>query len=548
MVIKIRLVGISHSRHAAHDTENVVVNGIHTDLSSGSSRNGRGRKDKLENSVIDSGEVARPAGLVFLRSQCERIHVDTGIRGTSVVLEGLDNVEIRTFALREAVLAVKLELSSDSRILTPAVEVKSGLSKNECSGIRESGCGGSSELRLERSIGLDTGTLAGVPGTLVDVSGSDGSIQSSRHLEKTRRGDEGLRALCLGRSTEGVDSIGESINTICVVERLSSEHLVEELGRIKRRAVVNVGIRLDNPDELLDRVVEVELDLVGRRTNRLITSELNLLNQILVRVLCHLAALVSVEEDVVNIERGSNEGLLVSSCDSLRTGGGGCDVVDGPEALTDRADVKVNLDLVVLESNKGKSKTRVAVEPELKRNVEGGLRESSARSTHLGRDTGGSARTSNIGECRINQVCKLGGVTDELEVSALLLRGHCDLVPDVHPVTILAVNALTSNLDLDLRDELLTNEIEPTGIDSRASDGGSHRLVNLRKSNLEVCAVGKITISGDCAGNTSAEISLSGECLLDRLHSEVGMASVRHLPESNLRGSSKENVLCAVGD
>jgi len=233
----------------------------------------------------------------------------------------------------------------------------------------------------------------------------------------------------------------------------------------------------------------------------------------------------------------------------LRTSGSGGNGVDGPEALTDRSNVKVNLDLVILESNKGKSKTRVAVEPELERNVESGLRESIAGSTHLCRDTGGSARSSNRSECGVNQVCELCGVSDELEVSTLLLRGHCDLVPDVHPVTILAVNALTSNLDLDLRDELLTDEIEPTGIDSRTSDGGgSHRLVNLRESNLEVCAVGKITISGDCACNTSAEIGLSGEGLLDRLHSEVGMASVRHLPESNLRGSSKENILCAVGD
>jgi len=62
-----------------------------------------------------------------------------------------------------------------------------------------------------------------------------------------------------------------------------------------------VGIRLNNPEEFLARVVEIELNLVGRRANRLIASELELLNQILVRVLGHSASLVGVKEDVVNV-------------------------------------------------------------------------------------------------------------------------------------------------------------------------------------------------------------------------------------------------------
>ena len=65
------------------------------------------------------------------------------------------------------------------------------------------------------------------------------------------------------------------------------------------------------------------------------------------RVLGHLAALICVKEDVVNIERSSNKGLLVCSCDRL---GSGCSdkASDGPEALAKRADVKVDLDLVIL--------------------------------------------------------------------------------------------------------------------------------------------------------------------------------------------------------
>jgi hypothetical protein len=104
---------------------------------------------------------------------------------------------------------------------------------------------------------------------------------------------------------------------------------------------------LDDPDKLLARVVEVELDLVGGGSNRLVTSELDLLEEVLVGVLCHLAALISVEEDVVNIERGSNKGLLVGGRDGL--GSIVCTKrLNSPEALTDGADVKVDLYFMVL--------------------------------------------------------------------------------------------------------------------------------------------------------------------------------------------------------
>jgi hypothetical protein len=115
----------------------------------------------------------------------------------------------------------------------------------------------------------------------------------------------------------------------------------------------------------------------------------------------------------------------------------------------------------------------------------------------------------------------------------------------VHPITVLAVNALTTNLDLNLSNELLTGEIEPTGIDIATV---AKSLVNLGKSNLKVGAVSEITVSADSAGNTATEVSLPRERLLDALHSEVGVASVRHLPVSNLGGSGKEHILGAIGD
>jgi hypothetical protein len=114
---------------------------------------------------------------------------------------------------------------------------------------------------------------------------------------------------------------------------------------------------------------------------------------------------------------------------------------------------------VVLKSNQRKGKSRVAAEPELKRNIESSLGKSVAGSTYLVRGTGGSARSSYVSIVRVGKVGKLGSVTDHLVVTSLLLLGKGKLVPDVHPVTVLTVNALSSNLNLNLSDELLTYEV-----------------------------------------------------------------------------------------
>jgi len=454
---------------------------------------------------------------VLLRAKGEGVDVDTSVRGTGVVLERLDGVKVGTLTLGEAVLAVKLKLGGHNRVLTPAVHVKGGLSKHEGAGIRESGTTGG---------GINAGHVSGLV-----------------HLEHTTR-DDGIGTRGGDVTTEGVEGVGKSINGISVVERLGTKGLEKGAVGLKGRAVVNVSIGLHNPHKLLTGVVEVELDLVGRRTDRLVTSELNLLDQILVGVLGHLAALIGIKEDVINIQRSGDQRLLVGSRHGLGTGTGSKGI-HSPQALTDGAEINVDLHLVVLQSNEGKSKSGVAAVPELKGHVKGGLGESVAGSAHLGRSGRGSAGTRHGGEGRVGDVGKLSGVTDHLVVTRLLLLGKGQLVPDVHPVTVLTVDALASNLNLHLGDELLTNEIQPAGIHiARSVDS----LVDLRKSHLKVGAVSKITVTGDGAGHATAEVSLSGEGLLDGLHREVSVASVRHLPESDFRGSSKEHVLGAVGD
>jgi len=358
---------------------------------------------------------------VLLRAKGEGVDVDTGVGGTGVVLERLDGVEVGTLTLGEAVLSVKLKLSGDDRVLSPAVHVKGRLGKDEGSGIGKTG--------LSRRIGRESSSIS-----------------------KNITTDESRGLI----STEGTDGVGESINGIGVVERLSSKCLVEGLASNQGVAVVNILISLDNPDKLLTRVVEVELDLVGRRTNRLVSSELKLLEEVLVGVLGHLSALISVKEDVIDIERGSNKRLLVGigNRDSSRSG---IERTYSPEALTNGAEVEVDLDLVVLESNEGKGKSRVAAEPELKRDIKGGLGKGVAGSADLGGSTGSSARSVDIGILGFSDVGELGGVSNHLEVTTLLLGRKGHLVPDVHPVSILTVYALTTNLNLNLSDELLSN-------------------------------------------------------------------------------------------
>jgi len=350
---------------------------------------------------------------VLLRAKTEGVDVDTRVRGTGVVLERLDGIEVGTLTLGESVLTVKLELGGDDRVLTPTVHVKGSLGKDERTGIGKTLCGSGGNSSITNTIGSHVGNI---------------------------------------NTTVGGNVVGKGVNGIGVVERLGSVGGVKDGTVVKRFTVVNVGIRLDDPDKLLTGVVEVELDLVGGRTNRLVTSELDLLDEVLVGVLCHLSTLISIKEDIVNVKRCGNKGLLVSL-------GGTGSTVHGEKTLTNRAEVNVDLDLVVLKGNQRKGKSGVAAKPELKGHVKSGLRKGVAGSTHLVRGTGSGTGSGNVSATGSGHVGKLGGVTDHLVVTRLLLLGKGKLVPDVHPVTVLTVNALSANLDLNLGDELLTNEI-----------------------------------------------------------------------------------------
>ena len=96
------LVGVGETTHARHDSEHVVVGGVHTDLSGLGTLDGGIGKHKLESSIIDSREVAGSAWLVLLRPEGEGVHVDTSVGVASVVLVWLHKIEIGALTLREA--------------------------------------------------------------------------------------------------------------------------------------------------------------------------------------------------------------------------------------------------------------------------------------------------------------------------------------------------------------------------------------------------------------------------------------------------------------
>jgi hypothetical protein len=109
----------------------------------------------------------------------------------------------------------------------------------------------------------------------------------------------------------------------------------------------------------------------------------------------------------------------------------------------------------------------------------------------------------------------------------------------------MAINALATNLYLNLGDELLTRKVEPPSIDTLVA--GAHKLLaNLGEGYLKNGGVSKISVTGDGAGDTASKVSLAIEGLLNGLHGKVGVTPVGDLPVGNLGVTSKINILCAV--
>ena len=71
MISLLRLVGVCKTTHTTHDTKDIVVGSVHTDLSGLVTTDGVGGKDKLKSSVVNTREIASSRWLVLLRAKCE---------------------------------------------------------------------------------------------------------------------------------------------------------------------------------------------------------------------------------------------------------------------------------------------------------------------------------------------------------------------------------------------------------------------------------------------------------------------------------------------
>ena len=125
------------------------------------------------------------------------------------------------------------------------------------------------------------------------------------------------------------------------------------------------------------------------------------------RDLCESSTFIGVKENVVNVERSGDKRFVVGSGGLYNVR---CAAQSGhsPKNLFCRAKLNVNLNLVVLEGNKRKSKTRVAAEPELKWDIE---------------SSGFSTTESSTGE--------VSTVTNHVIVTSLVSGFLGKVVPDV---------------------------------------------------------------------------------------------------------------------
>jgi hypothetical protein len=167
--------------------------------------------------------------------------------------------------------------------------------------------------------------------------------------------------------------------------------------------------------------------------------------------------------------------------------------------------IEVKADFVVLERNKRQIQTRVAVEEEHQRQEDGVVR----RRRHL------------------SPVSLLGFIQVQLGVEA-------------PPALVVLVDALATNGKLDVLDGTLG---DPVAVKSITSLG--HQSISLE---FNVHFTDQVTVARNSDRHTAIIRSRTIDSLFNVFHSEVSVALVDRLEESNLRVTSQVDVLGAVSD
>jgi len=356
-------------------------------------------------------------------------------------------------------------------------------------------------------------------------------------VELDERGDARVLARHALHARDGVARLQHgAVPPVRVVEGLLALPGVDHVVIARHK-----GITLHNPDQLLARVVEVQLQLVGARGDGLTASELQSLNQVLVGHLGELATLVSVQVDVVHVQGGSHQagsGHAVADGVGVGQSGGGVEA-----QVAQVVELQVDAHLVVLEGDQRQSQPRVAVEPELEGDVQsvlGGAHQLLGGGIGLPAGAVVVAVLTTLNQ----QVHELRHVTHHLGVAGLLARLLGELIPDLEPVTIVLVNALPANLKFHVVHQVVPHPVQPAELGTRAVSG---QQGHLGESGLEVDAVDQVTVALDSASHLATEAGRPVKGVLNRLHRKVSVTTVDHLEEGNLRVTRQVNVLGAIG-
>lgn len=282
------------------------------------------------------------------------------------------------------------------------------------------------------------------------------------------------------------------------------------------------GSNLAGPDQLLARMVEVELELAaeraGARVSEGFSGVLNLLDQVFVSDLSESSSLFGIEVYVVYHNRSTSEREVAH-------GRSGSSVP--VKKLGDRLEFNVESYFVVLKSDQGESQSSVSAEPELEGNVE----------SVLGENLSGVISGGNISESS-----HLSYITDELSVTSFLSTGVSELIPDVEEGSSLLVDLGSTDFDFNLFAESVSESSDPCDlVDTRQVTSQYSRDLDLE------CRVGcEITVSV-----YSYSVSASRLCrvnsLLDSFAGEVSVSSIYDLEESDLRITSEVYILSAIG-
>ena len=471
---------------------------------------------------------------MLLGLEREGVHVDAHRRRAGVVLVRLHVVEVASLALREAVLAVELELGDLDRVLARALDarVEEDLGEQVVGRVLE-------ERRLVVAVRARVGVEpagAAQRRALLDTQtrevGARGTI-TRRRRHDDRRGTATQRAA--SQHVEHDTLRGEVVG---VVERLASVHLGDRhRGRLR---AVDERVALADPDELLHRVVEVELDLVARARDGLGARELQLLDEVLVRLLGEAAALLRVEVHIVDVERRGRERLDRGRDRLVR-------LELRVRAVDPLLELHIDAHLVVLERDQRDGQARVAAEPELERDVERLGWAARTRRARV-RQLGARARlVQRIARVALHQH-EVVAVANHLIERAHRARILGELRPDLEPVAVLAVDALAANLELDHLDETVAHVVEPAEAVDRGRDRARGAQVDRRENHLHVRAVHQVRVTVDDGRHTLVEVRLAVEGDLNRLHGEVRVALEQHLPERDLRVAADVDILRTVAD